>query len=144
MVCIGNRSGQLPNCAPDGADWRRARRAASIGDALYHRHSGIIVIRAEARNLDKPFPKVVPAPMFFYSEVIWGRAMQKFSFDMKNGVPMRDEVGIDFKGNLEAIEHCKELAHHFRDKSLRDDEELEISVLNALGREVHREFVHRE
>jgi hypothetical protein len=34
-------------------------------DALYHRHSGFIVIRAEARNLDKPFPKVVPAPMFF-------------------------------------------------------------------------------
>jgi hypothetical protein len=26
MVRIGNRSGQLPNCTPDGADWRRARR----------------------------------------------------------------------------------------------------------------------
>jgi hypothetical protein len=38
--------------------------------AIYHRHSGIVVIRVEARNLDKPFPKVVPAPMFFYFEVI--------------------------------------------------------------------------
>jgi hypothetical protein len=70
--------------------------------------------------------------------------MQKFFFDMKDGVPMRDSVGIDFKGNLEAIEHCKELAQHFRDDSLRDDKDLEISVVNALGREIHREFVHRE
>jgi hypothetical protein len=71
-------------------------------------------------------------------------AMQKFFFDMQDGVPMRDRVGIDFKGNLEAIEHCKELAQHFRDGSLRDDKDLEISVVNALGREIHREFVHRE
>ena len=56
--------------------------------------------------------------------------MQKFFFDMKDGVPMRDRVGIEFKGNLEAIEHCKVLAQHFRD--------------DALGREIHREFVHRE
>ena len=71
--------------------------------------------------------------------------MQKFFFDMKHGVPMRDRVGIDFRrGNLEAIEPCKELAQHFRDDSLRDDKDLEISVVNALGREIHREFVHRE
>lgn len=41
--------------------------------------------------------------------------MQKFFFDMKDSVPMRDKVGIDFKGNLQAIEHCKELAQHFRE-----------------------------
>jgi hypothetical protein len=70
--------------------------------------------------------------------------MQKFFFDMKDGVSMRDRVGIDLKGNLEAIEHCKELAQHFRDDSLRDDKDLEISVVNALGREIHREFVHCE
>ena len=35
--------------------------------------------------------------------------MQKFFFDMKDGVPMRDRVGTDFKGNLEAIEHCKKI-----------------------------------
>jgi hypothetical protein len=70
-------------------------------------------------------------------------AMQKFFFDMKDGVPMRDRVGIDLKGNLEAIEHCKELAQHFRDDSVRDDKDLEISVVNELGREIHREFVHR-
>jgi len=57
--------------------------------------------------------------------------MQKFFFDMKNGVPMRDKIQIDFKGNLEAIEHCKKLAQHFRDDSLRDDKDLEISVLGS-------------
>jgi hypothetical protein len=70
--------------------------------------------------------------------------MQKFFFDMKDGVPMRDRVGIDLNGNLEAIAHCKELAQHFRDDSLRDDKDLEITVVNALGREIYREIVHRE
>jgi hypothetical protein len=70
--------------------------------------------------------------------------MKKFFFDMKDGVPMRDRVGIDFKNNEEAIEHCKELARHFRDDSLRDDQDLEISVINALGREIHHEYVHRQ
>jgi hypothetical protein len=51
--------------------------------------------------------------------------MQKFFFDMKDGVPMRDRVGIDLKSNLEAIAHCKQLAQHFRDDSLRDDKDLE-------------------
>jgi hypothetical protein len=69
--------------------------------------------------------------------------MQKFFFDRKDGVPMRDRVGIDLKGSLEAIERCKELARHFRDDSLTDDQGLEISVVNAHGREIHREFVHR-
>jgi hypothetical protein len=70
--------------------------------------------------------------------------MQKFFFDMKDGVPMRDRVGTEFKTDTEAIIHSKELAQHWRDDSLRDDQDLEISVVNALGREVHREFVHRE
>jgi hypothetical protein len=59
--------------------------------------------------------------------------MQKFFFDMKDGVPIRDRVGIDLKGNLEAIAHCKELAQHFRDDSLRDDKDLEISVSTRSG-----------
>jgi hypothetical protein len=45
--------------------------------------------------------------------------MRIFFFDMKDGVPMRDRIGIDFKNDLEAIEHCKELAQQFRDGSLR-------------------------
>ena len=57
---------------------------------------------------------------------------------------MRDRVGIDFKNDLEAIEHCKELAQQFRDGSLLDDQDLEILVVNSGGREIHREFVHRD
>ena len=61
---------------------------------------------------------------------------------MKDGVPMRDQIGIEFKTNAEAILHCKELVQHWREGSLRDDKGLEISVVNSLGREIHREFVH--
>jgi hypothetical protein len=67
--------------------------------------------------------------------------MQKFFFDMKDGVALRDAIGVEFKTNAEAIGHCREIAQHFRDESLRDDQDLEISVVNALGREIHREFV---
>jgi hypothetical protein len=69
--------------------------------------------------------------------------MQKFFFDMKDGVPMRDRIGLEFETNADAIAHCGALAQHFFDESLTDDKNLEISVVNALGREIHREFVHR-
>jgi hypothetical protein len=69
--------------------------------------------------------------------------MQKFFFDMKDGVPNRDRVGIEFNTNAEAIKHCKEIAQDFRDNSLRDDQDLEILVVNDGGREIHREFGHR-
>jgi hypothetical protein len=64
--------------------------------------------------------------------------MQALFFDMKDGVPHRDTVGIDFKTNAEAIDHCREIVRRFR-----DDRDLGISVVNALGRDIHREFVHR-
>jgi hypothetical protein len=69
--------------------------------------------------------------------------MQQFFFDLKDGVPMRDRVGMEFLTNADAIAHCQTLAQHFFDESLTDDKDLEISVVNALGREIHREFVHR-
>ena len=70
--------------------------------------------------------------------------MRKFYFDMKDGVPFRDGVGVEFNTNAEAITHCKKMAQHFRDNSLRDDHELEIAVVNEVGREIYRQFVHRE
>ena len=63
---------------------------------------------------------------------------------MKDGIPLRDRIGVEFDINIEAIEHRRVRAQHFRDESLRDDHDLEISVVNAQGREIHREFVHRE
>jgi hypothetical protein len=70
--------------------------------------------------------------------------MQMYFFDMKDGVPLRDRVGIEFNTNADAIAHCEVLAQHFRDESLREDQDLEISVVNATGREIHRQFVHRQ
>jgi hypothetical protein len=70
--------------------------------------------------------------------------MQMFFFDMKDGVPLRDRVGTEFNTDADAIAHCDVIAQHFRDESLRDDQDLEISVVNASGREIHRQFVHRE
>jgi len=70
--------------------------------------------------------------------------MQIYFFDMKDGVPYRDRVGVEFNTNADAIAHCEEIAQHFRDESLRDDQDLEIYVVNSLGREIHRRFVHRE
>ena len=63
---------------------------------------------------------------------------------MKGGVPMRDRIGIEFNTNAEAIRHGKEIAQDFRDNSLRDDQNLEILVVNESGKEIYREFVHRE
>ena len=70
--------------------------------------------------------------------------MQKFFFDMKDGVPNGDRVGIEFSTNAEAITRSKEMARDFRDNSLRDDQDLEIMVVNEIGREIYRQFVHRE
>ena len=63
---------------------------------------------------------------------------------MKDGVRLRNRIGVAFDTNVEAIAHSRVLAQRFRDESLRDDQDLEISVVHALGRETHREFVHRE
>jgi hypothetical protein len=65
----------------------------------------------------------------------------KVLFDMKDGVPMRDKVGDRFR--RKSGSH-RELAQYFRDDSLRDDKDLEISLVNALKREVHRKLVHRD
>jgi hypothetical protein len=51
---------------------------------------------------------------------------------------------LSFKTNAEAITHCKEMAKDFHDNSLRDDQDLEILVINEVGREIYRQFVHRE
>jgi hypothetical protein len=102
----------------------------------------VTVVRIMARNIGKKFSDHNRA--FISDQPTRGSPMQKFFFDMKDGVPLRDHIGIEFKTNAEAIGHCKEIAQHFRDESLRNDQDLEISVVNALGREIHREFVHRE
>jgi hypothetical protein len=40
-------------------------------------------------------------------------ALQTFYFDMKDGVPIRDRIGMRFALNAEAIDHSKRLAARF-------------------------------
>ena len=55
--------------------------------------------------------------------------MQTFYFDTRDGVPVRDRVGKQFRLDSEAIEHSKLLAARFRDEG-RDEPDLAIVVLN--------------
>ena len=68
--------------------------------------------------------------------------MQKFFFDIKDASRFEIEL-TEFENSAAAIAHCGVLAEHFYRDSLTDDQDLEISVVNALGREIHREIVHR-
>ena len=93
----------------------------------------ITVVQAKARYLGTSSPTV---------KAQYRLAMQTFFFDMKDGVPLRDRIGVEFRTTSEAIEHCNSMAKHFRDGSLSYDRDLEISVVNESGREIHREAVH--
>jgi hypothetical protein len=61
---------------------------------------------------------------------------------MKDGVPIRDRTGKQFRLDSEAIEYSKELAARFRDER-RGEPDLMVVVIDESGREVHREPVHR-
>ena len=51
---------------------------------------------------------------------------QKFFFDMKNGGPDRNRVGIEYNTNSKAIRHSKETtSQDVRENSLRDGQDLE-------------------
>jgi hypothetical protein len=104
-----------------------ARRRAQSASTNCHVATSLVPKQELARDQHEPGLKI----------------MQKFFFDMKDGVPLRDRVGLEFKNDADAIAHRGGLAEYFYRDSLTDDQDLEISVVNSLGREIHREFVHR-
>jgi hypothetical protein len=63
----------------------------------------------------------------------------RFYFDVRDGVPVRDNVGREFKFVSEAIEFSKEFAAALRKLGTRRD--LRVSVLNEHGSVVHEEPV---
>lgn len=67
--------------------------------------------------------------------------MHTYFFDIKDGVTVRDRLGISFKLDSEAIEHSIFLAKEMRAKSTIIEIDLRISVINDSGREVHVELV---
>lgn len=68
-------------------------------------------------------------------------AKQTFYFDIKDGVTVRDRIGMQFDLNSEAIEHSRQMANRFRHEHKHDESDLAISVINESGEEIHREFL---
>lgn len=69
-----------------------------------------------------------------------GAAVMRFYFDVRDGVPVRDSIGREFKFVSEAIEFSKEYAAALRRPGARRD--LRVSVLNEHGSLVHEEPVY--
>jgi hypothetical protein len=68
--------------------------------------------------------------------------MQTYYFDMKDGVPIRDRAGLEFRTDSQAIEHSKELARRFSHEHPAGDDNLCIVVVSESGAEIHREPVY--
>jgi len=68
--------------------------------------------------------------------------MRTYYFDMKDGVPVRDDRGIDFSRASEAIDHSKKLAAGIRGQAQKRDVNLAIIVTDESGTEIHREPVY--
>jgi uncharacterized protein DUF6894 len=69
--------------------------------------------------------------------------MQTYYFDMKDGVPTRDRVGLLFSNDAAAIEHGKQLARQLRGDPRINEPNLYVSIVDETGREVHRELVYK-
>ncbi len=68
--------------------------------------------------------------------------MPTYYFDMKDGVPIRDRVGVEFPTDLDAIEHSRKIAHRFSREHPGKDRNLYVTVLSESGTEIHREPVN--
>jgi len=68
--------------------------------------------------------------------------MLTYYFDMKDGVPIRDRAGLEFRTDSQAIEHRETLARRLGRKHPAKDEKLCVVVLNEAGAEIHREPVY--
>ncbi|MBV5268892.1 MAG: hypothetical protein JZU55_01930 [Afipia sp.] len=70
--------------------------------------------------------------------------MPTYFFDTKDGVTVRDRLGVSFNLDSEAIEHSKMLAGEMRLKGPIKEADLRICVVNESGHEVHVELVSPE
>lgn len=68
--------------------------------------------------------------------------MPTYYFDMKDGVPIRDRVGLEFPTDMQAIEHAKEIVYRFSHEHPGKDRNLCIHVLRESGTEIHCEPVY--
>lgn len=70
--------------------------------------------------------------------------MPTYFFDTKDGVTVRDSVGVSFNLDSEAIAHSKMLASELRLKGPIKVPDLRICVVTESGREVHQEPVSQD
>ncbi|MGE9008570.1 DUF6894 family protein [Leptospira interrogans] len=68
--------------------------------------------------------------------------MPTYYFDLKDGVPVRDRVGLEFPTDQHAIDYSKLIAHRFSHEHLVKDRNPFIEVIGESGNEIHREPVH--
>jgi hypothetical protein len=64
----------------------------------------------------------------------------RFYFDVRDGIPLRDKIGREFKLVSEAIEFSKTYARTLRGPGKRRD--LRVSVVNEHGSQIHEEPVY--
>jgi len=67
--------------------------------------------------------------------------MRTYYFDMKDGIPIRDRTGLQFRTGADAIEHSRMLARRFSHDPRRKDPIGSIAVIDESGCEIHREKV---
>ena len=67
--------------------------------------------------------------------------MKTYYFDLKNGIPLQDRIGLRFAVPSQAIEHSKTISLKLRSDSRISDPHLCVLVFDEAGREMHRERV---
>lgn len=68
--------------------------------------------------------------------------LRTYYFDMKDGVAVRDRMGLDLPSDGAAIAHCRSLAETVRKQSPNGHPDLRIVVVDESSREIHREQIY--
>jgi hypothetical protein len=68
--------------------------------------------------------------------------MRTYYFDRKDGVPVRDDKGLEFPSSLAAVDHSKKLARGIRAERPAGPSDQYIAVLDESGTEIHCEPIY--
>ncbi|MGY3691679.1 hypothetical protein ACVIGA_001759 [Bradyrhizobium sp. USDA 3240] len=69
--------------------------------------------------------------------------MRTYYFDTKDGIPVRDRVGLEFANVDAAITHSKQMASRLRSENPSGDVDRHVVVIDEWGKEIHREAIYR-
>ncbi|CAN5255090.1 hypothetical protein BH11PSE4_BH11PSE4_28150 [soil metagenome] len=65
-----------------------------------------------------------------------------YFFDLKDGVAVRDRLGLEFITTGAAIAHSRQVALNLSESDPPGDPDLYVAVVNESGAEIHREPVY--